>query len=90
MLITIIFAVLCICLLALVERQSRRTERLVSLIAAEALQERKSLLDRIQHPQRVQVTPMDNFEHQLPKDSVQWAHIGGVVPDGVDFGPTVD
>lgn len=65
-------------LLASQDRERGRWER-----------ERKSLLDRIQHPERIQVEPGAQVEFEPSKDEAELAYIGQVVPDGVQVGTDV-
>ena len=52
-----------------------------------AAKERRSLLDRIQHPEKVQVLPdPDYIPPEPPKDAAELAWIGQVVPDFVNVG----
>jgi hypothetical protein len=50
-------------------------------VRAEA--ERRSLLDRIQHPQKQQVEPVEGFEHDEPADTLEYSLIGQEVPEDV-------
>lgn len=76
--ILLVFLILIWMLLASQDRERGRWER-----------ERKSLLDRIQHPERVQVEPGTQVEFEPSKDEAELAYIGQVVPDGVQVGADV-
>lgn len=64
------------------ERDARRLDRFL----ADTARERRSLLDRIQHPERVQVQPVASEPSEAPRDSAELAHVGGIVPEFVDIG----
>lgn len=76
--ILVVFLILIWLLLASQDRERGRWER-----------ERKSLLDRIQHPERIQVEPGAQVEFEPSKDEAELAYIGQVVPDGVQVGTDV-
>lgn len=48
--------------------------------------ERKSLLDRIQHPERVQIEPGEVQHYDPPKDADELAQVGLEVPEFVQVG----
>lgn len=48
--------------------------------------ERKSLLDRIQFPERIQVEPGPLEPVDVPIDAAELAHVGEVVPHFVNVG----
>jgi hypothetical protein len=53
----------------------------------EAIEERRSLADRIQHPDRIQVVPSPDYRPpEPPKDEAEMAYIGQMVPDGIHVG----
>lgn len=58
----------------------------VQKILAETTRERAKLLDRIQHPERVQVEPGDWETHDPPKDAAELAAVGTIVPEFVQVG----
>lgn len=48
------------------------------------------MADRIQHPERVQVTPDSEYEPpEPPRDGAEMAHVGLVVPEFVSVGTTL-
>ncbi len=49
-------------------------------------QERKSLLDRIQHPEVHQIEPGEIVEHEPPRDASELAMVGLEVPEFVNVG----
>lgn len=54
---------------------------------AEAIAERRSLADRIQHPDRIQVVPSPDYRPpQPPKDEAELAFVGQMVPEFVSVG----
>lgn len=69
-------------LVLLRERDARQLERLLEATA----RERRSLLDRIQHPQRVQVAPVEREPVEPPRDGAEMAYVGQIVPEGVQVG----
>jgi hypothetical protein len=71
-----------ILLTVLRERDARQFERLLAATAAE----RRSLLDRIQHPERAQVAPVEREPIEPPRDSAELAYVGQIVPEGVHVG----
>lgn len=96
-----ILAVLVLALIALRERDARQLHRILAASAVErereaglleraltrAEAERASLLDRIQHPQRVQVQPAPDYEPvEPPHDHAELAYVGQIVPDGIQVG----
>lgn len=95
-----ILAAIVVVLIVLRERDARRLERILAGAATErereaslleralrrAEAERASLLDRIQHPERVQVTPVEREPIEAPRDSAELAYIGQIVPDGIQVG----
>jgi hypothetical protein len=87
-------------LLVLRERDARQLQKILAGAAIErereavlleralerAESERASLLDRIQHPERVQVQPVEREAVEPPRDSAELAYIGQIVPDGIQVG----
>lgn len=96
----VILAVLVLLLIALRERDARQLQRTLAAAAIErereatlleralirAEEERRSLLDRIQHPERPQVQPVEREPVEPPRDSAELAYIGQIVPDGIQVG----
>lgn len=78
---------LIICLLvgALAVQQFQHSQNTRSLMAATS-RERKSLLDRIQHPERIQVEPTPLVEHEVPQDLTELAMVGREVPEFIQVG----
>jgi hypothetical protein len=56
--------------------------------AARAEDERRSLLDRIQHPERQQVVAADPSTYEAPEatDAAELAQVGQIVPEFVNVG----
>ncbi len=80
--------VVIVALLVLRDRENDAWREIVANLSLRALEERASLLDRIQHPERVQVqgTP-DGYEPpEPPPDAAELAYIGQEVPDFVSVG----
>lgn len=80
---TIAQALIILLLLIMFEREAQRE------IAKDAIhaRERKSLLDRIQHPERIQVqTDPDYVTPDAPKDAAELAAVGTIVPDFIQVG----
>jgi hypothetical protein len=50
------------------------------------IEERRALADRIQHPERIQVAPVEVEPWEPPKDLAELAMVGQIVPDGVQVG----
>lgn len=73
---------------ALVLEHQRHTD-LIALLWQKAEAERRSLLDRIQHPTVRQVEPAEYEPPPPARDAAEFAHIGGVVPDNVHVGSEV-
>lgn len=76
-------AALVLLILALYRQQVTHLNH-ISLIEVEAKAERKSLLDRIQHPTIRQVEPVQRVEYVPPEDAAQFAMVGqwdGTPPD---------
>ena len=46
----------------------------------------RSLLDRIQHPERTQVEAGPIVEYDPPKDTAELAHVGEIVPEFISVG----
>jgi hypothetical protein len=80
--VAVALAAFVILLVLLRERDARLLERLLVATAAE----RSSLLDRIQHPERAQVTPVEREPIDPPRDSAELAFVGQIVPEGVQVG----
>jgi len=81
-------AVVIVALLVLREHENNAWGEIVTKLLQSAADERASLLDRIQHPERVQVqgTP-DGYEPpEPPPDAAELAYIGQEVPDFVSVG----
>ena len=70
---------------ALVVQQVQHSHATRSLLAATA-RERKSLLDRIQHPERVQVEASPPVIHEPPQDLAELAMVGREVPEFIKVG----
>ncbi len=49
-------------------------------------QERRSLIDRIQHPEIHQVEPGEIVEHEPPRDASELAMVGLEVPEFINVG----
>ncbi len=49
-------------------------------------QERRSLLDRIQHPEVHQIEPGEIVEHEPPRDASELAFVGMEIPEFIDVG----
>lgn len=81
---------MCLVLLSRATAEHRRMiERLLAAQARErqaALEERRSLADRIQHPERIQVQPVEGPEPYVPRDSAELAYVGQLVPEFVQVG----
>ncbi len=78
----VILLLLVVALVALRERDARQLERILTAAATE----RRSLLDRIQHPERRQVEPVVREPVEPPRDAAEMSLIGQIVPDGVQVG----
>lgn len=61
-------------------------ERRVDRISHEAAQERRKLLDRIQHPEVRQIEPGPVIDHEPPADAAELAYVGQVVPEFINVG----
>lgn len=102
--VNVILLLLVVALLVLRERDARQLQQLLAAGAVErdreaalleraltrAEGERASLLDRIQHPQRVQVAPVEREAPEPPRDGAEMAYVGQIVPDGVQVGSGPD
>jgi hypothetical protein len=73
-------------LILLLFRQARLAETERARILSASVQERASLLDRIQHPEVRQVEQAEVEPWEPPKDLAELAHLGQIVPDGVTVG----
>lgn len=63
----------------------------VQVLVAKAEQERRSLLDRIQHPHVRQVDTGDrDVIAESPRDAAEFAQVGAIVPDFVHVGSPED
>lgn len=74
----------CIVFLLLVQRERENVRNLDRERAWE--RERKSLLDRIQHPERLQIDALPHEPVQPPRDAAELAYVGHEVPSFVDVG----
>jgi hypothetical protein len=63
-------------------------QRTINTILLQASLERKTLADRIQHPEIRQVEPGERVEYDEPKDTAELAYVGQIVPDGIQVGKT--
>lgn len=68
-------AIVVFLILALYRQQVNHLNHVIQ-IEAEAKAERKSLMDRIQHPTIRQVEPMPQVEYVPPQDAAQFAMVG--------------
>jgi hypothetical protein len=83
---TIVLGLCVLGLILLLFRQARLAETERARILSAGVQERASLLDRIQHPEVRQVQPVEVEPWEPPKDLAELAHLGQIVPDGVTVG----
>lgn len=77
--------VICLLVGTLIVQQLQHSQSIKSLLAT-AARERKSLLDRIQHPERVQVEAASPVEHEPPRDLAELAMVGREVPEFIQVG----
>jgi hypothetical protein len=72
------------------EEQAAERRLFLEHIAAqrkEIADERRSLMDRIQHPDRIQVIPSADYRPpKPPRDEAELAHVGQMVPEFVQVG----
>lgn len=77
-------------IIRLLEEQAAERRFFLEHIAAqrkEIADERRSLMDRIQHPERIQVVPAADYRPpQPPKDEAELAFVGQMVPEFVSVG----
>lgn len=72
-------------LVALILEEFRHQRQLSSLLAAFTA-ERRSLLDRIQHPELHQIETGEITFTEPPKDTAELAYVGQEVPEFIDVG----
>jgi hypothetical protein len=74
-------------LIAVIAVQHWQHSQQASRTAAESARERARLLDRIQHPERVQIEAREGHETpDIPKDAAELAAVGTIVPEFVRVG----
>jgi len=102
MYLSIGLAAVILLLVAMRESDLRRFERALAHVHEEAAKERRSLFDRIQHPQVLQhpqlyttdppapATAVDEREIEQVREETELAYIGMEVPPGVSVGTLAD
>jgi hypothetical protein len=68
------------------QRELSHWKEIVWNMGVREIEERAKLLDRIQHPERVQVEPGDWETPDPPKDAAELAAVGTIVPEFVQVG----